>query len=78
MIEPRNKLAQFIVDHRWAYLLFRYVVLPVNSVWVICRHELPEVWAEYQRDLKSLDEDMADYRAKQATPVTVPAPKASA
>jgi hypothetical protein len=59
----KTPFVKFICDHQWAWVAFKYIVLPVIAVWDICKNRLPDVVAEYHVDVMQLDADIAAYRA---------------
>jgi len=69
-------LTAYLADHKWAWVIFKFTVLPVFAVYEICNDRLPAIVAEYHKDVLQIDADLAAYRADKAKPsVTTPAPK---
>jgi hypothetical protein len=59
----KTPFVNFICTHKWAWVSFKYIVLPVIAVWDICKNRLPDVIREYRDDVVQLDADVAAYRA---------------
>jgi hypothetical protein len=59
----KTPFVKFIYEHKWAWMMFKFLVLPALAVWGICKNRLPDVIAEYHSDVTQLDADIAIYRA---------------
>lgn len=76
MEQQMKALTAYLADHAWAWVIFKYTVLPVFAVYEICKDRLPAIVAEYHDDVVKMDAQLAAYRADKAKPtVTTPAPK---
>lgn len=56
-------IVKYITDRRWAWVAFKYLVLPLMAAWDILRNKLPELVSEYRGDVAELDTAVAAYRA---------------
>lgn len=58
-----NAIIKFISTRKWAWVLFKYLALPLCALYEICKDRLPEVVLEYHKDVVQMDADLAKYRA---------------
>jgi len=65
MEQQMKAVIEFVSTRKWAWVLFKYLVLPVFAVYEICKDRLPEIVAEYHKEVVEMDADLAEYRESQ-------------
>jgi hypothetical protein len=63
MEQQMKSVIAFVSTRKWAWVLFKYLVLPVFAVYEICKDRLPAIVVEYHKDVLETEATIAACRA---------------